>query len=190
MRRTLSFLAVLVLAAACAPGARGGEAGPNPRPAAARDTTEGPEAPGGRWYGYEGGLADAEAAARSIAGASQYWTKTEGEWTGADTTGSYAAYRDARWLRRLEIEMGTTRGAYTYDEKGRLFHYRAERTRRIGRGRQARTETTVISVALDGRGSVSAASKTVANRRQSLTQDEIADIIAIERAARGAAALH
>ena len=38
---------------------------------------------GGRWYGYEGGLAAAEAAARSIAGAGQYWTKREGAWTGA-----------------------------------------------------------------------------------------------------------
>lgn len=185
MRRTLPLLAVLVLVA-CAPGARGGEAGSRPRQAAARDTTVGPEAPGGRWYGYEGGLADAEAAARSIAGASQYWTKAEGKWTGADTTGSYVAFSDSRWLRRLEIEMGTTKGAYTYDEKGRLFHYSGERTRRIGRGRQARTETTAVSVALDGRGTVSAASKTVGRRREALTQDEIARIIAIEKAARGA----
>ncbi|HEY0970655.1 MAG TPA: hypothetical protein VGE02_06740 [Gemmatimonadales bacterium] len=184
MRRP--FLLLLALAVvACTPGARGEGAAPGPRPQP-RDTTEGPEAPGGRWYGYEGGLADAEAAARSIAGAGQYWTRTEGEWRGADTTGSYVAFHDGRWLRRLEIEMGTTKGAYTYDEKGRLFHYSGERTRRTGRGRQARTEKTVVSVALDGRGTVSAASRTVNGRRDSLTQDEVARIVEIEKVARAA----
>jgi hypothetical protein len=194
MRRRALPVTLLLLLAACSSGsrgARGGEAGRSPSPqgsAARADSTQGPQAAGGRWYGYEGGLADAEASARSIQGAAQYWRKTEGSWRGADTAGTYVAYFDDNWLRRLEITIpGGTTGAYTYDERGRLFHYGGTRTRRLGRGRQARTERTTLSVALDGRGSVSATSKKVGTRAQSITQDEIATIIAVERAARGGA---
>lgn len=187
MRRTIP-LVLLLAATACASAAGGGGNGASGEASqgTGADSTQGPEAPGGRWYGYEGGLAAAEAAARSIAGAGQYWTKREGDWAGADTSGTYVAFDDGRWLRRLEITMGTTTGAYTYDESGRLFHYAGETKRRVGRGRQARTETTAVSVAVNGRGAASATSKTVNGRRVALTQEEIARIVEIERAARRA----
>lgn len=195
MRRPALAAALLLLLSACSSGSRGARgAGGAPAPQtaterAAADSTLGPEAAGGRWYGYEGGLADAETSARTIEGAAEYWRSTTGEWRGADTAGTFVAHFDGeRWLRRLEITIpGGTTGTYTYDERGRLFHYAGERTRRIGRGAQARTERTALSVALDGRGAVSATRKTVGRQARSITQEEIAQIVAVERAARAAA---
>lgn len=193
MRRpALAAALLLLLLQACSWGRGSARQAPAPQTAterAAADSTVGPEAVGGRWYGYEGGLADAETSARTIQGAAEYWRSTKGAWRGADTAGTFVAHFDGDgWLRRLEITIpGGVTGAYTYDERGRLFHYAGERTRRIGRGNQARTERTVLSVALDGRGTVSATRKTVGRQARSVTQDEVAQIVAVERAARAAA---
>ncbi|HEU4630614.1 MAG TPA: hypothetical protein VFS08_12765, partial [Gemmatimonadaceae bacterium] len=156
MLRHRSLLACVVpLLAACAtvrrpttpPAAVGDSAVATP-PAPVEDSTT-----GGRWYGYEGGLKDAEAAAASIEGATQYWQSVEGEWRTEDDSGTYKAHFQQRRLRRLAITFagahGTGSGAYTYDERARLFHYQGETRRRTGTGRRARTQRIALSVAID-----------------------------------------
>ena len=59
--------------------------------------------------------------------------------------------------------------------------------RRTGRGRNARTTTTTYSIALDPTGTTSATRKAVGRRTQALTPEEVQEVVARERAARGAA---
>ena len=187
------FAAVLpLLLAACGP--RGGPATPAggaPTPANVPDSTVGPEAVGGRWYGYEGGLRDAESAARTIEGAARYWQPVEARWRADADTGSLVAHFQQRRLRRMAVTWaggGTTgSGAYTYDEQARLFHYQGEERRRTGRGRAARTERVVVSIALDPRGVTSATRKTVGGRAQPLRPEEVQAIVAREAVVRQAA---
>lgn len=187
----IALLALLPLGAAC-----GGRAAATPAvtptpSASAADSASGPDAVGARWYGYEGGLADAEASARAIEGAGQYWTSREGHWRTDSASGGYKAFDDGKWVRRLEVatDSGPRRGtgAFTYDERGRLYYYGGEWRVRVGRGRRARTDRVVVSVALNRAGSVGAARKTLNGRVRALTADEVAWILAVERAARTAA---
>ena len=185
-------LVLLLLPALVACGATrravggGGDASASAAAAASADSTT-----GGRWYGYEGGLAEAEAAARTIEGAAQYWQAVEGRWRAEEDSGTVTAYFLERRLRRLEVTYGqgatTGTGAYTYDERARLFHYGGELRRRTGRGRAARTTTTAYSIALDPAGTTSATSKRVGRRAQALSAEEVAGIVARERTARAAA---
>ena len=192
VRRLAALLVLLTLLGACG-GRRGepetGAGGPSRSSgggAAPVDTTA-----GGRWYGYEGGLEEAEAAARAIAGATQYWREVRGDWRTDTDSGTFVAHFLENRLRRAAITYGagalTGTGAYTYDEQARLFHYGGEEKRRTGRGRQARTTTTTISVALDMRGTASATSKRVGRQRQSLTAEEVAKIWTREGVVRAAA---
>lgn len=190
MIRRLIPTALLALGAACA----GGRAAPAPSATptrAAADSASGPDAPGARWYGYEGGLKDAEASARAIEGAGQYWARREGSWRTDSASGSFTAFDDGKWVRRLEVatDSGPRRvtGAFTYDERGRLYYFGGEWRVRVGRGRQARTDRVVVSVALNRAGSVGAARKTVNGRAQPLSAAEVAWILRLERAARTAA---
>ncbi|MHB1224268.1 MAG: hypothetical protein ACYC2G_09540 [Gemmatimonadaceae bacterium] len=187
MIRRLTPIVLLALGAACA----GGRAAPAPSPApapAAADSTSGPDAPGARWYGYEGGLKDAEASARAIEGAGQYWTEREGNWRTDSASGTFTAFDDGKWVRRLEVatHSGPRRGtgAFTYDERGRLYYFGGEWRVRVGRGRRARTDRVVVSVALNRAGSVGAARKTVNGRAQPLSAGEVEWILALERAVR------
>lgn len=189
-RPTLQIL--LLLGAACAPIQSGPELLPEAveEPVATRpDSTSGPGGVGGRWYGYEGGLAEAEASARSIEGASQYWTESKGPWGDSTLAGSYAAYADPNWIRRLEVavDSGPRRatGAFTYDERGRLYYFGGEWRQPIPRSRN--TTRVVVSVALNRTGTVGAARKTVNGRAQPLTQDEVQWIREVELKARDAA---
>jgi hypothetical protein len=146
---------------------------------------------GGRWYGYEGGLKDAEKAASSIEGATQYWNSVEGAWRTADDSGSFRAYFRDNHLRYLAVTFagahGTGTGGYTYDDRARLFHYGGESRRRTGRGNAARTQRITLSVAVDPKGNVSATRRTVGGRAQPLAQDELQQLMAREAAAREAA---
>lgn len=189
LHRSLPACAVPLLLAACAsaprtatPTAEGG----GPSPAAAVDTTT-----GGRWYGYEGGLKDAEEAAASIEGATQYWQSVEGRWRTEEDSGSYRAYFRDRHLRHLAVTFaganGTGSGAYTYDDRARLFHYHGDMRRRTGAGRSARTQRVTLSVAVDPKGAASATRRTVAGTVQPLAQDELRVVMAREAAAREAA---
>lgn len=190
--RTLVLLLLVPALGACgtarrAAGAVGIGGAPDSAVAAApADTTT-----GGRWYGYEGGLAEAEAAARTIEGATQYWQAVEGRWRTDADSGTFTAHFLDRRLRRVAITWGegatTGTGAYTYDERARLFHYDGEQKRRTGRGRNARTTTTTYSIALDPTGTTSATRKAVGRRTQALTPEEVQEVVARERAARGAA---
>jgi len=187
--RTLPALLLVPALAACGAARRGGEtaAGPAPTPPPAPvDTTT-----GGRWYGYEGGLAEAEAGARAIAGATQYWQAVEGRWRTDADSGTFTAHFLERRLRRIAITYGagatTGTGAYTYDERARLFHYGGEQKRRTGTGRNARTTTTTYSIALDATGTTSATRKAIGRQTQALTPDEVQAVVARERAARAAA---
>ena len=190
--RPTVLLAAAALLGACAPRAPGGAA-PVPSPDDAR-----PAAPaavdsttGGRWYGYEGGLEDAEAAARTIEGATQYWRAVESSWSAGADTGSLVAHFQDRRLRRVAVTWaggGTTgSGAYTYDEQARLFHYQGEERRATGTGRNRRTQRVVLSVAVSPRGEISTRRKTVAGRAQPLTPEEVQAIVEREAAARAAA---
>jgi len=189
-----AFLLALPFVAACSAGRRGaapGEpGGPAPSGAAAAGADS---ATGGRWYGYEGGLKDAEEAAASIAGATQYWRAVRGIWRTDVDSGTFVAHFQDNRLRRVGVTYGaganTGFGAYTYDERARLFHYGGEERRRTGRGRNVRTTRTVVSLALDGRGDASATRKTVGGRAQPLTAEEVARIAAREAAVRQAAIL-
>ena len=188
VRRCLLACAASLLAACASaprtaqPGDASGSAAPPPAPAV--DTTT-----GGRWYGYEGGLVDAEKAAASIEGAAQYWNSVEGEWRTADDSGSFRAYFRDNHLRRLTVTFagaqGTGTGAYTYDDRARLFHYQGEARRRTGSG--SRTQRVTLSVAVDPKGAVSATRRTVAGKVQPLAQDELQVVMAREAAARAAA---
>lgn len=191
-RLTLLPICCLALAAACARG--GAAAGPASAPSPARaaaDSASGPDAPGARWYGYEGGLKEAEASARAIEGASKFWTSREGRWRADSAAGSYTAFDDGRWVRRLQVatDSGARRGtgAFTYDERGRLYYFGGEWRIRVGRGARARTDRVVVSVAMNRAGNVGAASRTVNGRAQPLSAAEVAWILAVERAARTAA---
>jgi hypothetical protein len=191
VRPILAIVAAAALAA-CAP--RTPAAGTTPAPSAdvgaapapAADTTT-----GGRWYGYEGGLDDAESAARTIEGATQYWRAVEAPWSAGADTGSIVAHFQNRRLRRVAVTWAgggvTGSGAYTYDEQARLFHYRGEERRTTGTGRGRRTQRVALSVAVNPRGELSARRKTVAGRTQALTPDEVAAIVAREAAVRAAA---
>jgi|GEM_PF-4207081 len=192
----LTATILLALGAACVPVNTEPEVVPEPdiapTPVAVRpDSTSGPGGIGGRWYGYEGGLEDAEASARSIEGASQYWTESEGVWGGNDSTlaGSYTAYSDRNWIRRLAVTVDSgprkATGAFTYDERGRLYYFAGEWREPIPRSRSTRRVTA--SVALNRVGSVGAARKTVNGRAQPMTQDEVEWIRRVELEARGAA---
>lgn len=193
MPRRLITLALLALGTACSRGATTTTpaATPTPAPEAAPDSTSGPDAPGARWYGYEGGLKEAEASARAIEGAGQYWTSREGAWRADSASGTYTAFDDGKWVRRLQVatDSGPRRGsgAFTYDERGRLYYFGGEWRERVGRGRRARTDRVVVSVALNRSGNVGAARKTLNGRVRPLSADEVAWILAIERAARTAA---
>lgn len=155
------------------------------------DSTSGPGGAGARWYGYEGGLKEAEASARAIEGAGQYWTSREGQWKADSAAGTYKAFDDGKWVRRLEIaadsgaRVGT--GAFTYDERGRLYYFSGEWRLRAGRGRSTRTDRVVVSVALNRAGSVGAASATLNGRARSISAADVAWILAVEGAARTAA---
>lgn len=191
MMRRLTPIVLLALGAACAGGRSAQpETSATPSPAAA-DSASGPDAPGARWYGYEGGLEDAEASARAIEGAGQYWTKREGSWRTDSASGSFTAFDDGKWVRRLGVvtDSGPRRGtgAFIYDERGRLYYFGGEWRVRVGRGRRARTDRVAVSVALNRAGSVGAARKTVNGRAQSLSADEVAWILTLERAARSRA---
>ncbi len=191
-------LALLALVAACSsfPMTTGG----TPEPARGRvpakatesiDSTSGPGGVGARWYGYEGGLKEAEASARAIEGAGQYWTSREGRWKADSAAGTYKAFDDEKWVRRLEVatdsgaRLGT--GAFTYDERGRLYYFSGAWRLRVGRGRNARTDRVVVSVALNRTGSVGAARATLNGRARSVTAAEVDWILAVESAARTAA---
>lgn len=188
----LRSLVLLLLPAVVACGAArravggGGDARDSTVSAAPTDSTT-----GGRWYGYEGGLAEAETAARTIEGATRYWQEVEGRWRTDADSGTFTAHFLDRRLRRVAVTWGagatTGTGAYTYDERARLFHFGGEQRRRTGRGRNARTTTTAYSIALDPTGATSATRKTVGRAVQALTPDEVAAIVARERAARAAA---
>ena len=190
--RVLRPLVLLLLPALAACGATrravggGGDARDSTVSAAPTDSTT-----GGRWYGYEGGLAEAETAARTIEGATRYWQEVEGRWRTDADSGTFTAHFLDRRLRRVAVTWGagatTGNGAYTYDERARLFHFGGEQRRRSGRGRNARTTTTAYSIALDPTGATSATRKTVGRAVQALTPDEVAAIVARERAARAAA---
>lgn len=190
VRPLAALLVLLPLLGACGGRRAEPETGAGPArsgaAAASADTTS-----GGRWYGYEGGLEEAEAGARAIAGATQYWREVRGTWRTDADSGTFVAHFQNNRLRRAAVTYGagalTGTGAYTYDEQARLFHYGGEEKRRTGRGRQARTTTTTISVALDQRGSASATSKRVGRQRQSLTAAEISQISAREYVVRMAA---
>ena len=183
---------VVPLLAACASAPRtatptDGNGTPRPAaPAPAVDSTT-----GGRWYGYEGGLADAEKAASSIAGATLYWQSVEGEWRTAEDSGSYRAHFQNRHLRHMTVTFagahGAGNGAYTYDDRARLFHYQGETRLRTGRG--ARTQRITLSVAVDPKGDVSATRRTVGGKVQPLARDELQIVMAREAAAREAALL-
>lgn len=180
---------LLLAAAACASGGPTPTVLPEPSAVVTPDSTSGPGGSGGRWYGYEGGLADAEASARSIEGASQYWSEGKGLWGDARLGGSYSSYSDPHWIRRLvvEVDSGPRRatGAFTYDERGRLYYFGGEWRQPVGRTRN--TQRVVVSVALNRTGTVGAARKTVNGRAQPLTQDEVRWIRDVELAARTAA---
>ncbi len=186
--------ALLVLVAACSTGYTTPASTPAPLPAKDTvrvDSTSGPGGAGARWYGYEGGLKDAEASARSIEGASQYWTSREGRWKTDSAAGTFKAFDDGNWVRRLEIvaDGGARRGtgAFTYDERGRLYYYSGDWRLRVGRGRNARTDRVVVSVALNRAGSVGAARGTLNGRARSISAADVAWILAVEEAARTAA---
>lgn len=184
----LLLLAACLALAACSPRARGGAGGGAPAPAraAAVDSTA-----GGRWYGYEGGLVDAERAAASIAGAAAYWREVRAPLRAGEDTGTVVAAFQERRLRRAAITWAngpvSGSGAYTYDEQARLFHYQGEERRRTGRGRAARITTVAVSIALDQRGTPSATRKTIGRRAEPLTAEEVAAIVRREAAARRAA---
>jgi hypothetical protein len=186
-----AFLLALPLLAACSAGRRGGPPGDPGGPAPSAATAPADTTTGGRWYGYEGGLKEAEEAAASIGGATQYWREVRGIWRTDADSGTFVAHFQDNRLRRIAVNYGegasTGFGAYTYDERARLFHYGGEERRRTGRGRNVRTTRTVLSVALDGRGVASATRKTVGGRAQTLTAEEVARIAAREAAVRQAA---
>ncbi len=193
MPRRLIPLALLALVAACSSGRATTSSSPAPLPAettARADSTSGPGGVGARWYGYEGGLKDAEASARAIEGAGQYWTSREGRWKADSTAGTYKAFDDGKWVRRLEIvtDSGARRGtgAFTYDERGRLYYFSGEWRLRVGRGKSARTDRVIVSVALNRTGSVGAATGTLNGRVRSVTAPDVDWILAVERAARTA----
>ncbi len=187
VRPLLALLLLVPALAACGSARRAaGGGGPDAAAATPVDTTA-----GGRWYGYEGGLAEAEAAARTIEGATQYWQAVEGRWRTDADSGTFTAHFLDRRLRRLAVTYGagatTGTGAYTYDERARLFHYGGEQRRRTGTGRNARTTTTTYSIALDPAGTTSATRKAVGRQTQALTAEEVQAVVARERAARAAA---
>lgn len=190
MFRRLTQIALLAFGAACSGGRATSAPSTTPTPAVA-DSASGPDAPGARWYGYEGGLKDAEASARAIEGAGKYWTSREGRWRADSAAGRYTAFDDGKWVRRLQVVTDSGprpgSGAFTYDERGRLYHYAGEWRLRVGRGSRARTDRVAVSVALNRAGSVGAARKTLNGRVQPLTAQEVAWILAVERAARTAA---
>lgn len=167
--------------------------------AAAQDARRsGGSAEPGRWFGYEGGLKDAEELAAVYERASRFWRKVEGRYRGARFNGTFTAFYDDAWLRRIEItyepnegsearESGT--GAYTYDTRGRLFYYAGEESRRSGSGRNVRTTKVQYSVAIDTRGRVGAVRKTVGRRAQPLEPAEIETLLGRESRARQAAAV-
>ena len=189
--RSLVLLLLLPALAACGTARRVANAAGMGGADSAAAAAAGDSTTGGRWYGYEGGLDEAEAAARTIAGATQYWQEIEGRWRTDADSGTFTAHFLDRRLRRLAITYGegatTGEGAYTYDERARLFHYGGELRRRTGRGRNARTTTTSYSIALDPAGTTSATRKTVGRRAQALTAEEVQEVVARERAARDAA---
>ena len=179
-------LVLLLGVLACA----GHRSEPASAPAAASSAAAAAPAAVGRWYGYEGGLKDAEASARSVEGASQYWTPREGRWRSDSAAGTFTAYTDGKHVRRLVVTIDSlTRrrgtGAFTYDEQGRLYYFGGTWRTTTGRGKQARTTRTVVSVAMNGAGEVGAASQTVGGRRQALTSADVRWLLAVERAARG-----
>lgn len=187
--RGLLLACVAPLLAACASVPRTAPSTPDDSttaaapPAVVEDTTV-----GGRWYGYEGGLKDAEEAAASIEGATQYWNSVEGEWRTADDSGSFRAYFRDHHLRHLAITFagahGSGTGAYTYDDRARLFHYHGETRRRTGTGRNARTQRVALSMAVDPKGNVSATRRTVGGKAQPLEPDDVQVVMAREAAAR------
>ena len=180
VRPLLLLLGVL----ACA----GHRSEPATAPAAAGGSASAEPVSRGRWYGYEGGLKDAEASARSVEGASQYWTSRTGRWRSDSAAGAFTAYSDGKHIRRLEVTLDSlTRrrgsGAFTYDEQGRLYHFGGTWRVTTGRGKQARTTRTVVSVAMNGAGEVGAASQTVGRQRRALSTADVQWLLAIERAA-------